>query len=174
MKEVNLTNSSMVAIVDDSDFDEVSRFKWFLNTGGYAARTDYCPIKWALEKNTGGELPMHRHLMGNIKGEIYDHANRDRLDNRRHNLRKATRQTNSRNRVKQKRKILTSLYKGVSRIDPKKCIGPSRRPWVATIKFDGKSHHLGVFMHETEAAIAYNEKAIEVFGEFACLNEVKK
>ena len=36
-----------------------------------------------------------------------------------------------------------------------------------------KRIHIGYFTNEIDAAIAYNKKAIELFGEFACLNIIK-
>lgn len=55
-------------------------------------------------------------------------------------------------------------YKGVFKFENK---------YVASIVKDRKKHHIGLFKTEEEAAIAYNEKAIELFGEFAYLNEIK-
>lgn len=59
----------------------------------------------------------------------------------------------------------TSNYLGVSWFKRDSC-------WRGWIKHNGKQIHLGYFDTEVEAAKAYNEKAIELFGEFANLNLV--
>jgi len=56
-----------------------------------------------------------------------------------------------------------SGFKGVS-------WNESRKKWRAGICIEGKSIHLGRFTSAQEAARAYDAKAIELFGEFACLN----
>src|SRR3990167_1295038 len=66
-----------------------------------------------------------------------------------------------------------SKYKGVSYFTNKSVKTPNR--WTAYIggKKVGKNKiHLGNFRTEIEAALAYNRKAKELFGEFALLNEV--
>jgi hypothetical protein len=90
--------------------------------------------------------------------EQVDHENRDKSDNRRHNLRLATHHQNSAN---QDRKGKT---KGV--IFTKKTPNSSGR-WRARIRYHGKLIHLGYHATEAEAAAAYNRAAIELFGEFA-------
>ena len=47
-----------------------------------------------------------------------------------------------------------------------------RNKWRARITINGKTMHLGLFASAIEAARAYNEKAKELFGDFANLNEV--
>ena len=61
----------------------------------------------------------------------------------------------------------SSIYKGVSKVKQQH---PTR--WRARIKLDGKHRHLGYHSSEVEAALAYNEKAIELFGAFAKLNVI--
>ncbi len=105
------------------------------------------------------------------KGFVIDHINRNSLDNRRCNLRVATSRQNSMNRNKITRGITTSKYKGVYR----KPIKESRRkPWAARISVDGKLCSPKYFSTEEEAALRYNEWALELYGEFAVLNQVPK
>ena len=44
------------------------------------------------------------------------------------------------------------------------------RKWVARIQYKGRTFHLGCYDCEANAAVACDDKAIELFGEFACLN----
>lgn len=78
------------------------------------------------------------------------------------NVRWVTPQQNNMNRGGAKNS--TSKYKGVS-------WNKATTKWRADIRKDGKLHYLGLFTDETEAALAYNEKAKELFGEYANLNK---
>lgn len=60
----------------------------------------------------------------------------------------------------------TSMYKGVSWH-----VGASK--WVAQIRFNGKTKHLGCFLDELEAAQAYNDAADNLFREYANLNKIE-
>ncbi|MFX0181968.1 MAG: AP2 domain-containing protein [Candidatus Hodarchaeota archaeon] len=59
----------------------------------------------------------------------------------------------------------SSKYKGVY-------WSKSKKKWQAYIKKNNKRYHIGTFTEEDEAGLAYNRKALELFGEFACLNKV--
>ena len=94
-----------------------------------------------------------------------DHINNDRSDNRRVNLRLCTGSQNNINRPKMK-KITTSIYKGVSR--------ERRRPrWRACITVNKCRQHIGYYDTELGAAIAYNERAVRYYGDFATINRIK-
>ena len=73
----------------------------------------------------------------------------------------ATRQQNIINKPKTTKKT-TSKHKGVWK----------ESAWRAGIKHNAKTIHLGSFTTEDEAARAYNEKALALFGEFAKLNVI--
>lgn len=91
-----------------------------------------------------------------------DHKNQDRLDNRRSNLRPASVPQNQGNmKIRQG----SSKFKGV-------CWDKNREKWLVRIGFEGKLKHLGRFTDEVEAAKTYNEAALEIFGKFACLNQI--
>jgi hypothetical protein len=84
------------------------------------------------------------------------------MDNRRANLRGATRAQNIRNRKKFANSS-GSKYKGINRYK-------NKNRWVARIMFEKKRIHLGIFRNEIEAAKAYDRAAIKYHGEFASLN----
>lgn len=86
-----------------------------------------------------------------------DHINRNRFDNRIENLREATKSLNAANCPKYKG--TSSQYKGVS-------FKKSRNKYVANIS----RKHIGLFTSEVEAAKAYDSRARELYGEFACTN----
>jgi len=105
---------------------------------------------------------MHHEVLKPPYGKFTDHINHDRLDNRIENLRVATPLQNSWNMLKQNRNC-TSKYKGVIWVKGKK-------KWRAKLTFAGRPIFIGYFDDEKEAARAYDEKAKELFGEFAWLN----
>ena len=107
---------------------------------------------------------LHRLITNAQPGEIIDHADRDTLNCRRSNLRRATRQQNSLNKGPN-RKPGTSKYKGVFL-----CRRTGR--FRARVSLNRKRIYLGYFESELDAARAYNAKAAELFGEFAYLNPI--
>lgn len=161
MREIVLTRNK-VAVVDDEDYEWLSRWKWYAHKPEshreqfYAARTDY----------SSGEpvmVYMHREIAARIGLPQVDHHNGNGLHNWRSNLRPCTQNQNNGNQRKQLG--TSSCYKGVSwdEVNGK---------WEANIKINGKKKRLGRFVEERQAAIAYNTAACEVFGEFARLNTV--
>jgi len=155
MKSISLSQG-FSALVDDCDFKDLSQLAWHYTKKGYAAHS------------VGNQkLLMHRFIlerMGYTDFEETDHINLNKLDNRRKNLRPSTRSQNKANRKADKNKQSTT-YKGVFR---------KRTKWMARITVRGRDFNLGVFPTPKEAAIAYNEAAIEHFGTFANLNKVTK
>lgn len=158
MKELSLTKG-FTTVVDDDDYEELSHFKWYVvgHPGKeYAARY-------------GGKhqhIRLHRELLHAPANMEVDHINGNRLDNRSANLRLATRAENGRNRAKFNCSTL-SEYKGVT--------WHSRdKRWQSTIVVDGRHIHLGYFMTEREAALAYNKAAVQHFGIYANLNNIEE
>lgn len=132
------------AIVDEADYDDLSQFRWFLNAyNGYAFRSVTGPPRTSVY--------MHRHLVEIPKGSglEVDHINRNKLDNRRSNLRSVSHTLNCHN-VDPGRNN-TSGVRGV--------YWDSRRGyWYAAVGHNGRKYYNG-FCHETvhEAAVAVAE-----------------
>jgi hypothetical protein len=109
----------------------------------------------------GAKFQMHRLIWLMLKGPIppgylIDHKNGDGTDNRLDNLRLATYTQNNQNA---KSLVGSSKYKGVHWFKRDSC-------WQAKIEYDGKTHHLGYFVEELEAAEAYKKEALKIHGEF--------
>lgn len=152
MKVIELTRGQ-VAIVDDEDFSELAQYRWYFMTVGYAARCLY-PSKKVVY--------MHRQITGAQKGEQVDHINENKLDNRRANLRIATKAENMRNRGAPTNS--TTGLKGVS-------VQANTKRFRCGIKLkDGTKLYLGYFKSAKDAAHAYDEAAKLHHGEFARLN----
>lgn len=143
-------------LVDDDIAEDLGRFKWSISTHGYV-----CRMVTVRRKNFN--FLLHRVIMDALPSQILDHANGDRLDNRRENLRVATYSENNRNRAS--RVSGTSRYLGVH-WDTDRC------KWFAGA-YDMSTHkklNLGRYENEVEAAKAYDRYASKYYGEFAKLN----
>ena len=146
------------ALVDDDDYERLRGVRWHvMKLGGPKAKLAYWYAARGGREGEPANVLMHREIMGVGPSEIVDHVNGDTLDNRRCNLRVATRSQNCANRQKNVGRV---GYKGVYR--PR---GSQR--YYATITAVGETYPLGSFEDQVEAALAYDMKAIELFGPFA-------
>jgi AP2 domain len=156
MREIPLSNSNLVALVDDEDHHFLSRITWCLKSNGYAGNTKF------------GN--MHVLIMGSrTDGLETDHIDRNKLNNQKTNLRRVSRQMNVLNvGIKSNN---TSGFRGVVKVR-RDC--RLSNPWAARIdmRMEGrkKSLHLGYFATAEEAARAYDAKARELHGEYAYQN----
>jgi len=166
LKKIPLTRNQFT-LVDDEAFEWLSQYKWCVNACGYAVRTITIrgQDKARGIKRKCQTVYIHRMIMdiNNVSLHI-DHINRNRLDNRQCNLRLANVSQNGANRKKQNKQA-SSKHKGVS-------WHKRQKKWIARIYLNKKCKHLGYFKDETDAAKAYNQKASQLFGEFAKLNKV--
>ena len=161
MKKIPLTQGKY-ALVDNEDFHRLSGHKWVYNSRGYAVR-EVRLKEWRVSSESGRlyeTLLMHRVILNPPAGMDIDHINHNGLDNRKGNMRICTRSQNLWN----KRKARKSKYKGVHRASGK---------FYASIMRDGKVYYLGTYATGKEAALAYDNKALELFGEYANPNFTK-
>jgi hypothetical protein len=146
------------AEVDEEDFAFLSQWKWYAQPAGnkvYAMRRD--------SVQTGGNrmILMHRVVNNTPEHLVTDHIDGDGLNNRKVNLRNATRSQNCMNTQPKSGKA--SKFKGVF----KDTSNGRKKIWVASIMVSGKAIKIGRFECELEAATAYRNAAEKYFGEFS-------
>lgn len=136
-------------LIDADSVDELSAYQWSVGTHGYVTH------------GAGrDQVLMHRLISKASGSDFVDHINRNKLDNRRCNLRLCTTRQNSMNRNKQVNN--TSGFKGVCQT--------AKGKWQAQITYKGRSIYLGSFDDPETAAKAYDTAARDIFGEYAFLN----
>ena len=133
-------------LVDKEDLETVNKYRWYCN-GGYARG-------WV----NGKKIYMHQLLMNSFGKEV-DHINRDKLDNRRCNLRLCLHCENTRNSIPKNK-----------RANPKGIQFLGKNRWRAFITNHYKFIHLGVFKTKIMAARAYDGAALQLFGKFSRTN----
>ena len=142
-----------ITIIDKDDYEKVSKYFWRVNDSGYAIHvfTD------------GSSIRLHRLILDlgiNDKSNnvVVDHINRNKLDNRKHNLRITTQHNNSFNsnigKNNQTGYIGVSYHPELSQTNP----------WKSNIMYNGKSIYLGSFSTMEEALKVRLLAEIKYFG----------
>ena len=144
-----------VTLVDDEDYERLARYRWCRGGGGYACR------ETAVDGRGSKRITiyMHREVFTPPEGMEVDHINRDPLDNRRSNLRAATRGQNLANRLLPNKSGFVGVY----------CSKKGHR-WSAYVFRDGRKHFFGNHHTPEEAARARDKGALKLHGAFAVLN----
>lgn len=141
-----------VTWIDEADSARVLARHWTFSQG-YAvtgvthrsARSDWRPMR------------LHRFLMGTLDGHEIDHINRNKLDNRRANLRWVVRAHNIANTPARNRSGVKGVYFDAS---------PGRRArWVAKISIAGRHKTLGYFADAASASAAFEAVHRELYGD---------
>lgn len=123
-------------IVDPEDYWIIEKNHCWIKSNGYVA-----------VKIDGKIISLHRLIMKAKDKQEIDHINRNKLDNRKENLRFSSRILNMRNFIYTPG---LSGFLGVSK---------HGKRWVARIRKNGKRIHLGCFDFPRQAALAYQKAA---------------
>ncbi|MBP7209563.1 MAG: HNH endonuclease [Paludibacteraceae bacterium] len=134
-------NEKARTLIDLEDIDKISDYKWSTRPDGYV-----------IAHVNGKTTRLHRFLMGESNLKV-DHINRNRLDNRKSNLRFVTDTQNAQNR----KSGLSVWYKS------------SRDRWVSTINVNKKRVWIGSFKNKEEAQKAKIEATNKYFGDYSPL-----
>lgn len=140
------------AIVDPDDHDRMAAHSWWANEAAVGRF-------YAVRREGGRLIYMHRVLMGADRGSVVDHADGNSLNNARSNLRITTQKLNSCNT---RRGVGASGFRGVTQTRSGR--------WRARIGLNGAHQSIGTYDTALEAAMARDAAATAHFGEFAVLN----
>jgi hypothetical protein len=142
-----------VFIIDDEDYESIRHYTPNVRK---TTTSFYINLKYKEDSHA-----LHRFLLNAPYGIEVDHKNRNGLDNRRCNLRLATKAQNRYNSFDEKKSA--SGFKGVY-------WAKEKNMWCTRITHNDKVIQGGYFKCKIDAAHRYNELAIECFKEFAYLN----
>jgi len=149
MKLYNSKNEEIAeTIFDIQHIKKIGALKWYLCKTGYAT-------------NLKTRKRMHQLILPCPRGVEVDHKDRNKLNNKRNNLRYASKSQQGQNRGPNRNS--QSGIKGVWELPNGK--------WSSQITCNKKRYVLGDFLTKEEAAQAYNEKALLLFGKFASVNK---
>ena len=142
-----ITKKGEQILIDAEDFDKVKRYCWCISKTGYPVAN----VKGKVTK-------LHRYILGlSNPNIIVDHKNRNKLDNRKINLRICTILENSRNTTKSKNN--KTGYLGIS--------FAGKNKFRARIMVNGKEIRLGHYEKIEDAIKARKEAELKYFGDYA-------
>ena len=143
------TNTNEEFYFDLEDYDKIKDYSWY----SQSHVDGYCSLE--TRNSIDGKHIKMSHLLG-YKG--YDHIDRNPFNNRKENFRQATIQENNRNKSINKRN--TSGFTGVR-------WNEKLHKWIADIRIDKKSKHLGVYSDKEDAIYVRLKAEAKYFGDFA-------
>lgn len=128
-----------------------SRNSWYEDKDGYLVCGYYYAGRFQVSR-------FHRLVMRAKPGQCVDHINKNRKDNRRHNLRCCSFNENDRNRG-----VYSTNTSGVTGV----FFDKERNQWHASISFNCRRFYIGRYHSKDDAIRARLNKEVELFGEYA-------
>lgn len=142
------TSSGAPFYIDKEDIDIISNRSWRVDTRGYISG-----------RYNGKFINLHRYILGVDDPKVFvDHMDRNKLNNRKNNLRLCNRAQNQRNY--NQRADNTSGFSGVY-------WNTHNKRWKAMIHFNKKAYYLGCFDNYEDAVWARYYAELECYEEFA-------
>ena len=173
MKKIKLPKGKL-ALVDDSDYPFLNRLKWEVI---YKGRNWYAVIRKIIDGSSGRKQTsfyMHEFLINLENRDCVTFRNGNTLDYRKDNLFGVSKGVST---ARSKKRLTThggkkptSRFKGVCRRLKKK----GKKTWITwevRIAKGKKVFYCGSYKTQKEAAMAYNDKAKELYGDFAYQNQ---
>lgn len=153
--------------VDDDDYNNIIQYRWYVHNNN-KNNTLYARTIIIIDKSKKKRVSMHSFIMKNdfnITRKVIDHIDGNGLNNKKINLRAVTHHQNLLNSKKYKKS--KCKYKGIH------VTTHIKKPYRSRIMYNGNRIQIGYFATQEEAALAYNKKAIELFGDYAKLNIIE-
>ncbi|KKK80086.1 hypothetical protein LCGC14_2827010 [marine sediment metagenome] len=144
MDSYNFLISGKLVSINSEDFDRINEHRWWYDKSNGYVHT----------RINGKKVYMHRFIIGNNTKQRTDHINRNKLDNRKENLRIVSTSLNNYNRE------TTAKYRGLY-------FDKYGSRWRACLSVKNKTLKLGSFKKIKDAMKAYNKKAFEIYGDDA-------
>ena len=149
--------NTKVFLISEEDFEKIHNKSWYIDTQGY--------INTSVPRNDGTTrsipIKLYNYIMEPQKGNVIDHMNRNKLDNRRENLRECTKLENDRNKIQEVNK--SPIFRGVR-------LTENGKKYRTRIKVMDKEINLGTYETKEEAINARLEAEKRYYGEFAASN----
>ena len=149
--------------VDTEDVRRLITFQWGAKREG---KKFYAQAMIGQRPDFYSTIIIHRFIMS-FRSELYDHINRNPMDNRKINLRGTTPSVNARNSDKPEN--TSTIYRGVYKRNDTPAGADKFR---VQIRYSGKIYNHGTFNCAKEAALKYNEVALKAYGKEATLNVI--
>ncbi len=159
MKEIKLCGKNgegKIMLVDDGDYEKMNQLKWYWHNG-YALAVKHISGSHSKNNIVQQNIVAHRYVLDLKAGDgiVVDHKNHNTLDNRRENLRLTNYKGNAWNTIRAKSNSgLTGVVK------------ESVNCYKSAINYKT----IGYYKTAKDAALAYDEQARKLHGEYAVLN----
>lgn len=135
-------NEKARAIIDLDDVEKCSLYKWVIRTDGYVST-----------KFNGKGIKLHRFIANTPKGMHTDHINRNKLDNRKSNLKICSQKENNKNK---------NTYKNNN--TGKRGVELKENRYVVYLTYNGVKHYIGSFGDFNEAVKVREKAEIQYHG----------